>query len=214
MDDGAVAPGSDSDKTESESEQKVPPVALPPAPESPPPLPPPAGPPAPPSPEPPPPPAAGAPVPSDGEDAVVVKAPRKADFQCWPEGTTRFQIKQKSAFSFQATCPYHMKSHATGTRCKRTITVSGGCDRFGVVKRLQYWCARSLDFTYQWEHLEFQPALDDCPEDDVIGAMARTLEEPVPIKNVFDDVMLEGLAVDQDPDKDASGGDTADECAP
>ena len=129
-------------------------------------------------------------VEDDAEDDPADK--RIINFEWWPPGTNPFQIKQATATSWQATCPYHFKSRVPMTKCKKTLSAVG-TNAATIVRRLQYWCTQCDQFTHQRDHRGFTPTAEDCPEPEFVEALAQSFEAPI-AADIVADVALDELS--------------------
>lgn len=73
----------------------------------------------------------------------------------------------RKAGAFQATCPWHKKSIATG--CKKTLSIGRGTEE-DCIRRLKFWCVQARKWRLQREHV-FMQDISAAPTDEMLEIM-------------------------------------------
>ena len=124
-------------------------------------------------------------VPADG-DAAHRHGPPKDPWNLLGEDRHWgcFLFTYKTGDSYQAQCPWHKKSSATG--CKKTMACGGPSREQHelCIRRLRFWCSDALAYDRQRHHRGWHPTPEQTPPMEVIdGSLSGSLVDGPAVPN-------------------------------
>ena len=99
---------------------------------------------------------------------------------------------KRNGQAWSCVCPWHRRNDRTG--CVSTYQLPGDAsleDHTSLLRRLMWWACQARTFTRQWQHIEFRPDEDSCPEVEFLIAHAP---RNVPAERAVPDDQLSNVA--------------------